>query len=50
MTVTNNPAPAPGIRQIRMGRDVRLDFRLDRLDQQLPGSRAQHLGQGIVGK
>ena len=50
IAVADNPAPAPDVGQIRMGRDRGLDFRFNRLGKQLPGSSAQDIRQRIIGK
>ncbi|MCH9053679.1 MAG: hypothetical protein IIA72_21915, partial [Proteobacteria bacterium] len=50
ITVPDNPAPALGVAQIRMGRDMLLDFRFNRLAQQLPGAGPQDVRQRIIGK
>ena len=41
ISVTHNATPALGVGQIRMGRDMRLNFSFNRLAQQLPGASPQ---------
>ena len=48
--MTNDTAPALGVGQIRMDRDMPFNFRFSRLDQQLPGTGPQDVRQRIVGK
>ncbi len=50
IAVTDNATPALGVGRIRMGRDMRLNFRFNRLAQQLPGASPQDIRQRIIGK
>ena len=48
--MTHNATPALGVGQIRMGRDMRLNFSFNRLAQQLPGASPQDIGQRVIRK
>ncbi len=50
IAVAHNAATAPGVGQIRVGRDMALDFRFNRLRKQLTGTGSQNVRQRIIGK
>ena len=50
ITVTHNPAPPLGVGQISMGRDMALNFSLNRLGQKLLRLGPQNVRQRDIGK
>ncbi len=50
MPVVDNAAAARSVGSVRMGRDMRPDFRLNRLGKQLTSPGSQNIRQRIVRK